>query len=112
MTHTSGMMQACIDACNRCAQSCYECMRACLDMPDVAERRECIALLIECAQMCQMSAAMMAMGGRFHREHCELCAKVRDACAEECGKFPEEHCRRCAEACRNCAEECRKMAAM
>ena len=57
-------VQKCIDACNDCAQSCYECFRDCLNEEDVGSRGNCIALLVECAEMCQMSAGHMAMDGK------------------------------------------------
>ncbi|QJW48244.1 four-helix bundle copper-binding protein [bacterium BFN5] len=69
-------------------------------------------MLVECAMMCQMSVSMMSMSGKFSKEHCELCAKICDTCAQECAMFKDEHCQKCAEVCRVCAQECRKMASM
>ena len=60
--------------------------------------------------MCEMSSGMMSMNGKFSKEHCNMCATVCDACAQECGMFKDEHCQKCAEECRTCADECRKMA--
>lgn len=102
--------QKCIDACTMCAQSCYECFRACLNEPDIQARKDCMALLVECAGMCQMSAAHMAMDGKFAKQHCEVCAAVCDSCAIECSVFNDEHCTQCAEICRDCANECKAMA--
>ncbi len=110
VTSKNNNMQACIDACTKCAQACYECFDACLNEPDLNARKNCVSMLVECAMMCQMSVATMSMGGHFSHEHCQICAKVCDKCAEECDMFKDEHCKKCADICRMCAEECRKMA--
>lgn len=104
--------QECIDACSKCTQACYECFYACLNEPDVNERKNCISMLIECAMMCQMSVSMMSMNGQYSKEHCSLCAKICDSCANECEMFEDTHCQECAQACQKCAEECKSMANM
>lgn len=104
--------QKCIDACNICAQACYECFRACLNESDIEVRANCIAILIECAQMCQMSAAHMAMEGQFAKEHCGVCAAICNKCADECSMFADNHCVECAQICKDCASECEMMAGM
>ena len=107
---TSNVNQKCIDACNLCAQSCYECFKACLNEPDIKERKDCIAILVECALMCQASAAHMAMDGQFAKQHCEVCAAVCQSCAAACSAFVDVHCPACAKICRDCASECETMA--
>lgn len=72
----------------------------------------CIALDMDCAEICALAAAFMARGSDNARALCGLCAEVCQACGDECGKHRHDHCRRCAEVCRRCAEECRRMAAM
>ncbi|MFZ5942678.1 MAG: four-helix bundle copper-binding protein [Bacillota bacterium] len=104
--------QSCIDACSKCAQVCYECFHACLNEPDLNDRKNCVSMLVECAMMCQMSVSTMAMNGQFSKEHCQLCAKICDTCADECAKFKDDHCQKCADICRMCADECRRMASM
>ncbi|AYD39644.1 four-helix bundle copper-binding protein [Clostridium fermenticellae] len=101
--------QQCIDECNKCAQKCYECFKACLNEPDVQNRKNCISVLIECAQMCQMSASLMSMDSCSVKEHCRICANICDKCAQECGMFKEQHCQICMQECKKCADECRNM---
>lgn len=108
----SGTLQACIDACAKCSQDCYMCFNACLNEPDLNKRKKCMKMLIECRKICEMSAAMMSVKGRFSQEHCQLCALICDTCAKECGRFKEDHCLQCAASCRKCAYECRHIAAM
>lgn len=105
----SHQIQACIDACTKCAQICYECFNACLSEPDVNARRDCISMLVECAMMCQMSVSMMTMNAKFSMQHCELCEKICNQCAQECAMFKDEHCKKCAEICLQCADACRNM---
>ena len=103
--------QACIEACNACADACDRCASACLheDAPKMMTR--CIALDIDCAQLCRVAAGFIARDSEMAPALCGLCADLCDACGEECGKHPMQHCQECAAACRDCAAQCRAMAA-
>jgi Domain of Unknown Function (DUF326) len=102
---------ACIEACLECLVACEVCSDACLDEPNVREMVRCIRLDRDCAEACALAARVMARGHEGVAEACRFCARLCDACADECEKHDHDHCRRCAEICRRCAEECRKMAA-
>ncbi len=110
VTTKNDSMQACIDACVKSSQACFECFDACLNEPDIGARKNCIAMLVECAMSCQMSVAMMSMSGKFSKEHCKMCADICEMCAKECDMFKDDHCIKCAQICRECATECKKMA--
>lgn len=101
--------QSCIDACNACASACDHCAASCLQEDNVKMMARCIALDIDCAQICRLAAAVMSRGSEFAPQVCELCALICDACGEECARHEAKHCQECAEACRRCAEECRAM---
>ena len=101
--------QTCIDACNGCAAACNYCAAACLQEPDVQSMARCIALDMECADVCRLAAASMARGDEHVQAICALCADICQACGDECTKHPMDHCQECAEACRRCADECRRM---
>ncbi|GAA5012726.1 hypothetical protein GCM10025794_00930 [Massilia kyonggiensis] len=103
--------QSCIDACNACADACDMCSTACLKEDDVKMMARCIALDMDCAQICRLAAAFMARGSDFAGALCQLCAQVCQACGDECAKHQAQHCQDCAAACRRCAEECRRMGA-
>lgn len=104
--------QSCIKACQECMVECEHCATACLSESNLQELTECIKLDRDCALICSVAAELMARGSRFAKEMCLLCAKVCQACGDECAKHKHmEHCKRCAEACYRCAEECKKMAA-
>lgn len=101
--------RSCIDACQSCATACDHCAAACLSEPDLGSLARCIALDLDCAQICRVAAGFMARGSDLSQELCRTCAEVCDACADECTRHEMDHCRACAEACRRCAEECRRM---
>jgi hypothetical protein len=103
--------QSCIDACNACAVACNHCAAACLQEQDVKAMARCIALDIDCAEICQLAAAAMARGSEMAKAICAACAQVCEACGAECGKHQMGHCQECARACERCAQECRRMAA-
>jgi len=101
----------CIAACNACAVACQHCAAACLQEPDVKAMARCIALDLDCAQLCQVSVALMAGGSDFAPTLGRVCAQACRVCAEECARHDMDHCQQCAEACRRCAEACERMAA-
>lgn len=102
---------SCIQACYACATACNHCAAACLREPDVRSMARCIALDVDCAEVCALAAATMSRSSECAKSICELCAKVCDECARECATHDMDHCRQCAEACRRCADECRNMVA-
>ena len=102
--------QECIDACNACADTCDYCSTACLAEDDVKMMARCIALDIDCAQICRLAAAYMARGSQFAAALCGQCAQICQACGDECAKHEADHCQQCAQACRRCADACRAMA--
>jgi hypothetical protein len=104
--------ESCIEACNDCADACDMCAAACLKKDDVKMMARCIALDIDCAQLCRLAAFVTARGSEAASVICQACADVCDMCAEECGKHQMQHCQECAEACRRCAAECRRMGTM
>lgn len=103
--------QTCIAALNSCADACNHCATACLTEKDPAMMANCIRNDIDCAAICQLAAGFMARSSIHSKEVCALCARICEACAEECAKHEHAHCQACAEACRQCAVQCRKMAA-
>lgn len=103
---------SCIQACYACAEACNHCAVECLQEQDVKMMARCIALDIDCAQICEAAASAMARASESAKSYCELCAKACDQCAAECERHSMSHCKECAQACRRCAQECRQMMAM
>lgn len=105
----NAQMQACIDACDACALACEHCSVACLAEPNVKDMARCIALDMDCADICRLASSYMARNSEQTALLCETCAGVCERCAEECGKHKMDHCQACADACNRCAEACRQM---
>lgn len=103
---------ACIEACNACALACNHCAASCLHETDVKMMARCIALDMDCAQICSLAAAAMARGSDRAKAICTLCADICQSCGDECANHEMAHCQECAKACHQCAQECRKMASM
>lgn len=113
MSHQT--FKACIEACNACVVACNHCAASCLQEPDVKMMARCIALDMDCAQICALAVAAMARGSEHAKAICTLCADICEACGAECAKHAGHgmaHCQACAEACNACAKECRQMSAM
>lgn len=102
---------ACIEACHACVVACNHCAASCLQEPDVKMMARCIALDMDCAQVCATAAAAMSRGSEHAKAICKVCAEICQSCGDECARHDMDHCQDCAKACHRCAEECRKMAA-
>jgi hypothetical protein len=105
-------MEQCIRDCLACYQECMTCIPHCLSIGGKHSEHRHITLMMECAQLCNMSATLMQLQSEFSAELCQLCARVCDACAESCASIDseDEMMKRCAEMCRRCAQSCRQMA--
>lgn len=103
---------ACIDACNACVVACNYCASSCLQEQDVKMMARCIALDMDCSQMCALAVAAMARGSEHAGDICGLCSDICQSCGDECAKHDMAHCRECAKACLACAKACREMATM
>jgi hypothetical protein len=106
---------AAIDACLSCAQSCSSCADADLVEDDVAQLRTCIALCVDCADVCELVARILSRPTQSDHVvvHRLLHACVRECslCADECARHAEHHrhCAICAQACRACEVACRTL---
>lgn len=112
MQHADPRLVAAIDALEACAQACNICADACLSEAKVADLRRCIALNLDCADICTTAARVLSRstaGMVLLREQLELGIAACEACASECEQHSEmhAHCRICAEACRACIDACR-----
>lgn len=110
-THTEQSMQDCIANCNRCHQICLQtAMNHCLDAGGQHVQADHFKLMMNCAEICQLSANFQLSNSAFHRQVCAVCAYICEACTASCeaiGGMDE-----CVEACEKCAESCRQMASM
>ena len=111
--HDHDDLQACIEECLNCHIACTTTAQYCLAQGGRHADADHVGLLLDCAEMCQTSAMMMARNSSFHARHCALCADVCKACEESCEQFgADAQMKACADACRTCHEACREMGAM
>lgn len=103
-------MQACIDLCLKCHVTCLSMIDHCLKVGGPHAAPGHLRLMLDCAQICAMTADFMARGSEHHAHMCRECAEICDACALSCkGLAGMESC---IAACQACAKSCREMADM
>jgi hypothetical protein len=111
MNEPSESMQQCISNCLECHRICTETVAHLLHGGGHHSESKHLIELLDCSQMCALSADFMTRRSPHHTHVCPECAEICNACATLC----EEHIdtdgqmRRCAEACRRCATSCAAM---
>jgi hypothetical protein len=110
--HMEAEMQRCIQICQDCHTSCIQLISHCLAAGGRHAAPAHIRLLMDCAQLCTVTADFMARTSVFHDRTCTLCAELCRRCAESCEQIAGEDqlVKQCAELCRRCAESCERMA--
>ncbi|OON68739.1 four-helix bundle copper-binding protein [Hymenobacter sp. CRA2] len=103
--------QQLLAALNACVAACEHCISSCLQEDDVKMMVRCISLDRDCADICALTARLVARGSAHAAHLMRECAEICRLCAEECAQHQDQHCQECAEACRRCAEACRQQAA-
>ncbi len=103
-------MEECIEECIACHHVCFEvAMNHCLERGGEHTEPAHFRLMINCAEICQMSANFMLSGSDLHPLVCDLCAEICRRCADDCEQL--DGMDECVEACRRCAEACERTAA-
>jgi hypothetical protein len=103
---------AAIDACLNCVQGCMSCADSDLAEDDVFELRTCIALCLNCADVCDVVARVLARAA--HWDHfgvhrlLQACVRTCTSSAEECHRHAEHHrhCAVCEKVCLACVQAC------
>lgn len=104
-------IEECISACLACYQECLGCINHCLILGGEHSEQSHINMMIECAEFCQSAATLLKLNSKFSFEHCQVCARVCDACEQSCRSLGEDSVmQKCADTCRQCAQTCRTMA--
>lgn len=112
---SNGVLAETINALYACVQTCKSCADACLGEEHIADLRRCITLDLDCADVCEATAATLSRqtetDSRLRRTLIETCIEACRLCAEECERHAQmhEHCRICAEACRACEQQCQRV---
>jgi hypothetical protein len=105
-------IQECIEACLNAHAVSTMTAQYCLTQGGEHADVSTVGLLLDCAELCQLSANFMLRGSPYHAITCDACAELCRACEEACRGFTnDEHMEHCAEVCAACAESCERMAA-
>src|SRR5688572_33218283 len=80
-------MDDCIEACLQCHVICTMTAQYALSQGGTHAEVGTVALLLDCAEICQTSANFMVRGSPYHTLVCGACAEVCRACAEACRAF-------------------------
>ena len=108
----AGMMtrRECIDSCLKSHRMCLETARYCTEKAGAHVAPAHLALLLDCAEMCQMTANSLLRSSPQHGVICGACAQLCEACAKDCDTFSgDDQMTSCATTCRDCARDCRAM---
>lgn len=105
-------MDQCVEDCQECAATCQETIAYCLSKGGKHAEASHIALMMDCASICEAAAASMSRDSIAHRLFCGACAEICKLCEEDCRSMGDDATMiACAEMCRQCAESCEAMAA-
>jgi|GEM_PF-1052356 len=106
---------------NRAAQAAAACALACSACADSDLGRDpagmatCIRKCTDCADVCAITAKMLARPaprGDAWQKLVMACAALCAECAEECGQHNHVCCQECAAACRECEKACLQLIAV
>lgn len=93
-----------------CAATCDHMITHLLCHEDVNLRRQQLLLLRDCADICHLTASLIARNSPMARMMAHICAHICERCGNECAKYPDHHSQHCARICLQCAQECRAFA--
>jgi len=106
-------LDACVDKCVASHRKCLETATHAIGQDRSPAAAGRIAILLDCAELCQATANSMLRKSSQHALLCEACARLCDICADACvTPGSDAVLRACAATCRDCARSCRDMAAM
>lgn len=104
------ILQECIEQCFNCHATCTTTVQHCLAAGGALADQSVVGVLIDCAEMAQVSASFMLRGSAYHMVTAaacaELCRTAEEACRPHSG---DERLLRCAEVCAACAECCEQI---
>jgi hypothetical protein len=104
-------MEDCVALCIESHRSCLTSARHVIEQRQRRAPAQLVALLQDCAELCQTTANSMLRGAPTHTLLCGACANLCAACAQACEAFKGDAVlTRCAATCRDCGAACRHMA--
>ena len=106
-------MTDCIDDCVASHRMCLETAAWLTKQGGASATASLIAMLNDCAELCQATANSMLRESSLHTILCRACADGCERCAREClSHVVGERIKLCSATCKDCAASCRMMADM
>jgi hypothetical protein len=103
-------IEECIRSCQSCHEICVDTVDYCLKVGGEHAESSHVKLIIDCAEICNVSMNSMVRSSATSIELCRSCAEICDRCAAACERFTgDEQMQACARECRRCAQACRQM---
>jgi hypothetical protein len=102
-------LQDCIEECLNCHVVCTTAVQHCLVAGGELSDQSLVGVLLDCAEMAQVSANFMVRGSPYAMVTAAACAELCRTAEEACRAADDERLRECAEACAACAGCCERI---
>lgn len=107
--HTVDQLE-CIELCVKCGETCSEMLFThCLIKGGEHLKPEHVLAMVDCAEICKVTADFLNRKSSSHRHLCAVCAELCEKCARSCRAIADGSMERCADACELCQEACEAM---
>ena len=95
----------------KCAAVCAQTTTHCLGLGEEHAEVDHITAMIDCNELCLVTANFAARQSPYTEQLMELCAEVCRSCADECERLSDGDSTMdaCAKICRDCADACDEM---
>lgn len=100
------MNERLVQTVQNCEATCEHMTTYIMSLPDVRSRARQASLLRECADMCGMTAKMLARNSMIDKRIADLCARILRECGNECAKFSDAMSQQCSKICLETAGNC------
>ncbi len=104
--HLTEKMQDCIESCANCSGTCVETLSYCMSHGGEYVEASHMRLLLDCADICQITANFLRRGSLTYSQVCRTCADICQVCAESCRFVDDKLMTKCSEICEECAATC------
>jgi hypothetical protein len=103
-------MRECVRSCSECYATCTELFSYCLGRGGAFADVALIRLLIDCAEICQVTQNAMTRASELSPLLSAVTAESCERCADLCERFDDPQLADGAATCRACAECCHSLA--
>jgi hypothetical protein len=74
-----------------------------LEKDNIKELKEALSVLVDCAEICYVTAVYMSKDNAYSKELSSSCAELCEKCANICERYEDLACQASVVACRQCA---------